>query len=303
MDCNKHKMVSLGLIIAFVLGTAFSFASCSKETTPMPDDVQYPDNAVMVEKTTKMPVHIPSGDPAVADLDGDGEMDVISYSVSPAEEATMAALDTFTVNGTEFKDSSGLAILTSMEVPWLDGFYIVDVDTADDLLEIAILDEGPSSDPVTYFFRYDGIKLYAIGEVPDFPESKTCHFVGDGSITAQLRLDVLQTWWAPATWRLNQRDYLQREDQTTFIPYEGWNTSVLLEDLPLYESKDQDSKTTLALKGSGVTFLETDNRHWLKIRAESGIVGWVYLEDYSNVIIDGEAIPTLEIFKDLSFAD
>lgn len=296
-------MTSGSLILALVMVSALALAGCGGGTTENPDVVKYPENAVVVDETTKMPVHISAGNPAVADLDGDGTKDVIEYILDTSDESVPPIVSSFTVNDTEYKDLIYDDFLMTMDSPWQDGFYIVDIDEADNMLEIAILDEGPSSDAVTFYFRYSEGELTYIGDVPDFPESKTCSFAGDGTITAQLRLSVLQTWWAPATWRLNEQDRIQQESQTAFVPYDEWNKSVLLEDLPLHPSKDQASDTVVAPKGSTVTFVETDNIHWIKLEAGGGVSGWIYLNDFSTVMINGELRETIEIFKDLLFAD
>jgi len=304
MGHKKHRMASQGLVLVLVMVIALSFGSCGKEKTDKPEDVHYPDNAVMVDHTTKMPVHIPSGNPAVADLDGAGKSEVIEYVLEPSDGTYPPVVSTFTINGTEFKDLLYEDSILSLDFPWGDGFYLVDIDKEDNMLEIAILDEGPSSDSSTYYFRYLEGELTYIGTVPDFPGSKTCSFAGDGTITAGFRLGVLQTWWAPATWRLNELDRLQQESQTAYIPYEEWNKAALLEDLPLFPSKDQSSEeTTIAPVGSSITFVETDNVHWVKLKTDGGVTGWFYLNDYSTVMVNGEPRETIEIFKDLLFAD
>ncbi len=307
MDCNKNRkniiMVLRILVLTFVLVAAFSLAGCAKEAAEEPDQVKYPDNAVIIDDTTKMPALIPSGNPAVVDLDGDGEDDIVEFVLDSSDDTAPPVASSFTINGTEFKELLYDDFLLTMDSPWADGFYIVDIDTEDNLLEIAILDEGPSSDQVTFFFRYSEGELTYIGDIPDFPESKTCSFAGDGTVTAQLRLSVLQTWWAPATWRLNQQDRLQQDSQTAYIPYEDWNKSVLLEDLPLSPTKALVSNTIVAPKGSAVTFVETDNIHWIKLQTNGGVTGWFYLDGYSTMMVNGEPRETTEIFKDLLFAD
>jgi hypothetical protein len=303
MNIKKHSMFSRGLVLAIVMMVALSFGSCGKETVEKPDEVEYPSNAVMVDQTTKMPVHIPSGDPAVADLDGAGKSEIIEFVLEPSDGPYPPVVSAFTINGKEYKDLLLDEFPLALDFPWDDGFYLVDLDKDDGMLEIAILDEGPSSDSSTYYFRYVEGELTYLGDIPDFPGSKTCIFNGDGTVTAQLRLNVLQTWWAPATWRLNELDRLQQESQTAYVPYEEWNKSALLEDLPLFLTKDQSSDTTIALKDSTITFVETDNIHWVKLKADGGVTGWFYLKDYSTVMVNGEPRETIEIFKDLLFAD
>lgn len=303
MDNRKNSMVAKGLVLALVLVFAFSFVGCGKETTEKPDDVKYPDNAVMVDQTTKMPAPISYGSPAVADLDGDGKADVIEYVLDSSDDSNPPVVSSFTINDTEYKELLLDDFLLALDFPWTAGFFIVDIDTEDNMLEIAILDEGPSSDSSTYYFRYSEGELTYIGDIPDYPGTKTCIFNGDGTVTAQLRLSVLQTWWAPATWRLNEFDRLQQEAQTAYVPYEAWNKAALLEDLPLFLSKDLSSDTTIATAGNNITFVETDNIHWVKLKTEGGVTGWVYLNDYSTVLVNGESRETIEIFKDLLFAD
>ncbi|MFR8428216.1 MAG: hypothetical protein ACLVCH_12290 [Roseburia inulinivorans] len=43
-----------------------------------------------------------------------------------------------------------------MVTPETDCFYVTDINAYDDSLEIAVLDDGPSGDYVTYFYRYGG---------------------------------------------------------------------------------------------------------------------------------------------------
>ena len=222
-------------------------------------------------------------------LDGDGKADVIEYVLDSSDSSNPPIVSSFTINDTEYKELLYDDFLLALDFPWTDGFYIVDIDTSDELLEIAILDEGPSSDQSTFYFRYSEGELTYVGDIPDYPGSKTCIFNGDGTVTAQLRLSVLQTWWAPATWRLNEFDRLQQEAQTAFVPYEVWNKSALLEDLPLFLTKDQSSDTTVAPTGSNITFVETDNLHWIKLKTDGGVTGWFYLNDYSTVMVERRA--------------
>lgn len=42
-------------------------------------------------------------------------------------------------------------------------FYLVDLVKDDQFIEIAIYDDGPSGDPKTTFYRYDGNRIYEIG--------------------------------------------------------------------------------------------------------------------------------------------
>ena len=52
-----------------------------------------------------------------------------------------------------------------MVTPETESFYVTDMDEYDNSLEIAVLDDGPSADYASYFYRYDGSALAFIGEV------------------------------------------------------------------------------------------------------------------------------------------
>ncbi|TAH64486.1 MAG: alpha/beta fold hydrolase [Anaerolineaceae bacterium] len=46
--------------------------------------------------------------------------------------------------------------------------HIIDMDSNDSLVEVAIFDDGSSGDPIYEFFSYDGKKLYHVGSIDEF---------------------------------------------------------------------------------------------------------------------------------------
>lgn len=65
---------------------------------------------------------------------------------------------------------NNINIKTNMEN--FTGADIVDLDIKDDYKEIALYAEGPSGDPSIQFLRYDGKKLFSLGEVYGYYDAK-----------------------------------------------------------------------------------------------------------------------------------
>lgn len=56
-------------------------------------------------------------------------------------------------------------------------------------------------------------------------------------------------------------------------------------------------------KGERIMFLGSDNRQWVKIQGESGIVGWFQLNGYNVLELDGNEYQADEFFSYLCNAD
>lgn len=102
-------------------------------------------------------------------------------------------------------------------------FTVVNVDDSVNRLLVGISDYGPSDDPETVLYAYDGMNIREIGYLSDILgrniydyEGAICH--GDGTITAGRRWDVLGTWGTVGLYRVMD----SVEDITEFYPYIGW---------------------------------------------------------------------------------
>lgn len=247
------------------------------------------------------PKRYQASETALEDLNGDGRADKISYQVT--EQANGEMLCTLTVNGdtyiaNELSDSASDIIMTN---PTFDCFYITDILEGDDRLEIAVLDEGPSEDPVTYFFQYSGILSY-IGQVPGFPFAEMNEglngFNGYGGIVGRSRIDLIETSYL--------QDYRWYDGSQIidlgliwhdFAPSSG---HALYEDLPVYYDMDETSATTVIPAQEEVFFLGTDREHWILIKGKDGSQGYMYVED-GNIV--GLNKPADQVFSDLQFFD
>jgi len=83
------------------------------------------------------------------DLNDDRKLDLIEIELLGRQESTIK------INNTE--------IQTYTDHPF--DVYLVDFIADDGFIELAIYDEGPSADPVTTFYRYDGKNIYELGSL------------------------------------------------------------------------------------------------------------------------------------------
>lgn len=238
---------------------------------------------------------------ASVDLNGDGKVDKISYQVT--EQSNGEILCMLTVNGdtyvaNELSDSASDIRMTN---PTMDCFYITDILESDGVLEIAVLDEGPSEDPVTYFFQYDGT-LSCIGQVPGFPfadlNGGLNGFDGYGGIYGCSRIDLIETaylrdrWWYDGS-RILDLD-LRWHD---FLPSRG---HALYEDLPVYCELEETSATTVIPAREEVFFLSTDGERWILVKGKNGNQGYMLVKDGNIVALNK---PADQVFSGLQFSD
>lgn len=199
-------------------------------------------------------------------------------------------------------------------------FYLCDIRRGDGWLELATLDPGPSGDPQTTFLRWDGEELQLVGRVADFPFAQenssraeeyangTYGLDGRGNVTIQARADILQTWWIKETWTLDRKmgqltlsqpkaglfentdPYYYREYITSGDNEYKGTYPHLLQDLPLYQKQDLNSETiVMAAMDHGVEnkiyLTHTDNVHWVRVEDDAGVSGWIYLENFFDLIL------------------
>jgi len=234
------------------------------------------------------------------ELSGDGMADQISYQVTEQENGEYQCRitvngETFIANELSYAESEG-----GMTNPTMDCFYITDIVEDDGILEIAVLDEGPSDDPVTYFFRYDGT-LSCIGWVPGFPFAEMNEgvngFNGAGGITGHSRIDLIETAYLYDYWWFDGRR-ITYVDMSWFdlLPY---YEHTLYEDLPVHCDWDETSATTIIPAQEEVYFLGTDGKQWILVKGKDGSQGYMLVEDGNIVALNKSAD---QVFSGLQFS-
>ena len=181
---------------------------------------------------------------ATEDLNGDGAADEIGYRVMKQE--TGEVLCEITINGETYIANELFTpeLDSIMTDPMMDRFYITDILEGDGVLEIAVVDEGPSEDWVTHFYQYDGT-LYYIGMVPGFPFASggLNGFNGFGSINGELVTDLIETAYVQGCWRYDGNTIALWDWE--WYEYLPDYAHVLYEDLPVYLEREETSVTAV----------------------------------------------------------
>jgi len=84
------------------------------------------------------------------DLNFDGKEDRINLGLRPRS-----------IDKSSIIQVNNLALELDLSTPV--EAYLIDLDSNDEYIEIAVLDDGPSFDPCYYFFRYDGSNIIQLG--------------------------------------------------------------------------------------------------------------------------------------------
>lgn len=237
------------------------------------------------------------GNSVQKDINGDGKEDTILFAVNYSEE-DYSAMVTFQINGQDIKSDAVL------EFP-AEEYYLVDLDQKDPYIEVAIQDYGPSDDPMTYFFRYleDGSTVL-LGSITDLWSSDTSKLLENNLLEGRARLAVLQTWYAPAHWKL-EGNKITKIEEPMYYPYESSITeNHILKDITVYDKMSQEGeKSVLTAKEGLVHFIATDDKNWVELETADNSHYFMYLKDYSMVDSNGTEIEAASVFDSLIIAD
>ena len=269
--------------------------------TPQPsaEESPIPSSDVTPTPEGEYPIIAEAGSTVKADLNGDGNEDEIFYKTD--EDGYL--VESLEVNGVDYKDSIEEQVY--IDSPESAYYCITDLDTTDNMLEIALMDYGPSSDYATHFFRYDGEALKYLGNVSgmiisSFSDESDLTFNGDGTITSYVRLSVMQTWFAGADWVLTDSGF-ELAPRELYYPNSEYGCNVtLITSIPVYDDNSTDSNQTVLTEGTAMKVLATDNLEWVLAELTDGTKCWVHLEpesfcevettagyDLSNNVFDG----------------
>lgn len=264
---------------------------------------------------------VPMGEACTIDLNNDGRKDVITYNAVESNIAEYGTtVESFTINSGDYKYTLYLSDQgIHIQDPDLDQYFITDLNTRDSYKEIALLDHGANGVPLTYFIRFVGSGTYCLGYVPYFPDDENFKINGDGSVESTLDLKLLQKWKAPAVWQSGSDQLLasnlKMRQPDLFYPYEDQNeeTVIQLKNLKLYKSRSLKAETVNATASdtAEVTFTQTDNEHWVYVKRDDEVEGWMYMENFETIlsgatisgndIIGGTRHNRRDVFKNLLY--
>jgi len=274
--------------------------------TPAPTEAPAPVETPAVTEAPAedgFPLAVPMGESRSVDLNGDGLPEEICVSIVPDGDN----IDAFkiTLNGEDVSDV--LYRDYWVDFPEDSFWFITDVYSVDNLLEIAVQDWGPSDDPHTMFLRYEMDEVYAFGDVPGMIRSGDragdITFETDGFVrTDGFRLSVLQTWFAAADYEIGNAGWLSPVPREF---YEANTSTPVTVKMPLadYNSAGDADHDTLE-PGTTLTLLSTDNAEWVLADTGRGTV-WLHLnpENPFEIETDTGYISGGDALEGLCFAD
>ena len=174
--------------------------------------------------------------------------------------------------------------------------HLIDLNTEDTFLEVAIAESGPSDDYFTTFFRWTPEGFYNMGRVGGRPGAGIT-IRGDGTLTAQTRGQLLHTWFYDKVYRISQSGYL-----------EGVPTGFYLMDTPVTALVDltltaaPSNGEPIEIKaGESLVIESSDDIKFLKIRTADGRTGYLELEGFDR--IKGTGYTGHDAFEGLNYAD
>ena len=170
---------------------------------------------------------------------------------------------------------------------------IVDIDSTDAFLEIAVPQWGPSDDDAVFFLRYVKGRVRLIGEVP----GAKLVIDGSGKIRTKCVGQILCTWFYPCTFKWLPEAQVLAEQPQAFKPMRIKVT--LKHDLQLSSQPVKWQSSTTLKAGTRATIDLTDDKLWLHIRSSQGS-GWFFI---NGLRIYPSEIENQEMFDGLLMAD
>ncbi|MHB1453731.1 MAG: SH3 domain-containing protein [Saccharofermentanales bacterium] len=204
------------------------------------------------------------------DLNGDGDPEKIYYGS-----------DDFRINDVSYKDQILKDVYENN--PAEGDFCITDINQADSRKEIGLRAEGSVNGPTVFFFTLIEDKLVSLGSVTTIGEYFELIYDGKGKVSGDLKLDILQTWWARADWVLTDGNRLEPVPGEIYYPYPYTEYPVTLKvSLPIYKNPG-DSESIGQIKPQAVTLTATDNAAWCRIEGADGVAGWFRVTGFSTI--------------------
>lgn len=233
-------------------------------------------------------VELMDGEEHTAHLDWDGVRDTVSYSAADG-------VGQLVINGTDYSDA-----LTEYGGSMLPYAKIVDMDTEDGLLEIALGYKDEYGSEYTVLARYDdGDLSFITGTMPGViplrneeagPDSLTFYIHGGGAIGLE-PLDLLNGSWK----REQHYELVDFDSDTVIVPsyqelflisddgYRGAGPVTTLAALPAYSLPVTESEQSILPAGTDLIFYSTDNKSWASVIAPDGEMYWLRFSDFRHI--------------------
>ena len=284
------------------LGTALGFGV---DYDPETNSMLVTSQPTMASELKGGVMPVPMGRRVAADFNGDGRDETVRVWLEAPMDSWGFNVH-LTIDGTALTDEL-LTLKPFFDAP--DEFFwlVTDVDEADGVLEFALQDWGPSDDLTTHFFRYDGERLSYLGNVEGFfyfeGHDASASVLGGGRVRSELRLSVLQTWWAMTEYALGADGKFAPVPQDFYTSTATDQQTTL--QCALYGWADRDGQPAVLPAGTTAQIVGTDNVRWVLLRLADGSDCWLkFTQDngYKLEAPDGEAV-CWDALSDLMMAD
>lgn len=236
------------------------------------------------------------GESISIDLNGDGNADEVKFDAEESSDYTY--VPTLTINGADyskvFEDNQ-----CYFSYPY-DKYVILDIDGADDYLEIAVQDYGMSDDPMTAFFKYDGSNVIYMGYISDRISDLYIVNDGNGKLHARERMHVFETVNMKTTYEIENDELVRSMKDLYPIAYtDASGTKGLLQDLYVFKEMSTDSEVVKLDKETEVTVLATDNVEWVQIQYEDGNIYYIHVVNHYMIDMNGNEVDSRDVFTDI----
>lgn len=220
------------------------------------------------------------GEETNVDLNGDGVAEVILVECVNDSEGWPR----YRVSINDNDQTAALGLY--FDNPDAEHFSIVDIDKNDSYLEIALSDDGPSSDPCTTFLRYQNESLSVLGQVYGKASDGDLTFSGDGTVESMIQLSVLQKWYASAVWNVGDSGILELVVRPLYYPVDAETAAakMVAKDLAAYESMSLTSSRFCVEPGTEIKFIATDNLMWVQCETDGGEQFWLHLDETGQMV-------------------
>lgn len=264
--------LSAGLIGIMNFGTLYApwvptacYAARASENTSVSGETE---NLNSIEEEIRKGEVRKLGSVCTMDLDQDGMEETISFAVDRADDY---GTDSYTIQ-------VGNQSFTDIGENIDENLYGISLDGSEILL--IVHEYGPSDDPLSTFFRYDGSTLSSAGQISSWPENFR---IENGKIKTKIRCNVMGTLAIETQWQLNEEGVLTMERQGEYkygadFTYPGESDdfyAYLKEPLTVYKEHNILSETEM-MNPQKVRFPYTDGENWAYVEGESGQGGWIF---------------------------
>jgi hypothetical protein len=252
----------------------------------------------------------PANHDVKADLNDDGLKETLSYSC-PDKTSFNLVVDGKTTQREGENFLSG----------W---FFLIDLDSEDPYIDVAIQESGPGYDDQVTFYYFNGSSLVLRGVVPgticaigsptissDQLGTGDIRFDGHGGLIGFARGHVLQTWFYDEPWFIGE-DLLLAKTPQDYYPIRGYDPDTDEElpempvkmkmNLPLADQPGSSEIAAIARSGQAAALVKTDDAAWVQLRTQSGVLGWFRVDGF-NVLINGTSYFSDDVFEGLTMAD